>query len=547
MKKSIIKSLIIGFGLLVPGLAVRAQTITDAQKALNYEQYDKAKSILSKLNTPDAAYYLGEVYYKQGSIDSAKIAFSKIAATSPYALLGTALIAGADGNAAEAKSDVDKAALQAGKDYQFSVEVGKAYLEIPGGPDIKAHAAIQVLEKAAAMKVKNEQVYLALGDANLSIVNGGEAAKNYQLAETLNPASAMPYAYLAKLYRQARNASVSLENVNEGIAKDPNYGPLYREQAETYRAANKYSDAVTSYEKYLSLTDHSISSRQRYIQFLYLADNYEKANKELSDLKLKVKDFSKFPFLYRLDAISDYELGLKNKDKAKLNEGLTAMNQLFAQKSVKPLPIDYEYLGKLQSATGNDSLAIQTFEKAIAQDSAHSDNLYEALSKAYLSKKNYKGAAGLYDKMISHGDSSLSNYTYAGIYTYFSQASATNPDTSVLHKADRYLARVNKKDSVYIPAYIYRAYLNGLLDKNSSTGAALPYYQKIIDLSSTNPKFQQQIQSDPKYKKYLITSYEYLLYYDFQKGNKAGARDIASRLKVLDPGNEKAEALLKQK
>lgn len=546
MRTSKFNSLAFGLGLIATGLTAQAQTVGDAIKAIHYEQYDKAKGILTKLTTPDAAFFLGDVYFKQGTIDSARLAFGK-AGSSPYGAIGAGLLAGEDGNATAAKADLDKIIPQAGADYQLSVELGKAYLEIPGNPEDKAKAAIAVLTKAAAMKNKNEQVYLALGDANLSIVNGGEAAKNYQLAETIAPTSAEPYAYLAKLYRQARNASISLENVTEGIAKDPNYGPLYREQAETYRAANKYTDAVSSYEKYLSLTDRSISSRQRYIQFLYLADNYDKANKELTDLKSKVKDFSKFPFLYRLDAISDYELGIKAKDKQKLADGLTAINTLFQQKNVKPLPIDYAYLGKLQSANGNDSLAIQTFEKAIAQDSSHADELYDALAKAYLNKKNYKAVSGLYDKMISHGDSSLSNYTYAGIYNYFSQASSDKPDTAVLHKADRYLARVNKKDSTYIPAYIYRAYLNGLMDKNVTTGLAQPYYQKIIDLSTSNPKFQQQIQTDPKYKKYLITSYEYMLYYDFQNNKKPAAKEIATKLLALDPTNEKAEALLKQK
>ncbi len=546
MRKSRINSLAIGLGLVASGFTVQAQTLGDALKAIRYEQYDKAKGILSKLTTPDADYFLGEVYYKQGSVDSARQAFAK-ASASPYGAIGAGLMAGVDGNAAQAKSNLDKVIPAAATDYQLAVELGKAYLDIPGNPEEKAKAAIQVLTKAATMKTKNEQVYLVLGDANLSIVNGGEAAKNYQQAETFNPASAEPYAYLAKLYRQARNATISLQNVTEGLAKDGTYGPLYREQAETYRSANKYADAVSSYEKYLSLTDRSISSRIRYIQFLYLADSYDKANKELTDLKSKVKDFSKFPYLYRLDAIADYEIGIKSKDKQKLADGLSQINQLFQQKSVKPLPIDYAYLGKLQAANGNDSLAIHTFEKAINQDSTHSDDLYDALSKAYLNKKNYKGAAGLYSRMISHGDTSLTNYTYAGIYSYISQASADHPDTSILHRADKYLAVVNKKDSTYIPAYLYRAYLNGLMDKNVITGAAQPYYQKIIDLSTSNPKFQQQIASDPKYKKYLITSYEYMLYYDFQKDKKPAAKEIASKLIAIDPGNEKAEALLKQK
>ena len=547
MKYTQFKSFAIAIGLAALSCSVQAQKIEDALKAINYEQFDKAKGILNKLNSPEASFLLGDVYLRQGTIDSARLNFVKINVASPYAAIGTALLAGSDGNLAQANSDLAKALTLSGKDYQALLETGKAYLDLPGNAVQNGNKALAVLNKAAALKNKDEQVYLAMGDANLKMINGGEAARNYEQAKSVNPSSAEPYAKLAKLYRQARNAVVSLQNVNQGLAKDPKYGPLYREEAETFRAADKYSNAVSAYEKYMSLTDLSISSRERYIQFLYLADNFEKANQELSALKLKVKDFNKFPFLYRLDAISDYELGIKSQDKAKLAAGLASMNQLFALKTVKPLAIDYAYLGKLQAANGNDSLAIQTFEKAIAQDSSSSDELNAALVKAYLANKNYKAAGNLYSKMVEHGDTSLANYTYAGIYTYFGQATLPNPDTILLRKADKYLAVVNKKDSVYIPAYIYRAYINGMFDKDTKTGAAEPYYQKIISLATSDPKFKQQVLTNPTSKKYLITAYEYMLYYDFQKNQKAAAREQAEKLLAIDPKNEHAEALLKQK
>jgi len=526
--------------------SVKAQKIEDALKAISYEQFDKAKGILSRMNTPDAAYFLGNVYYRQGITDSAKAAFSKIPANSPYSAIGQALSTGSDGNAAAAKQALDRAASQTGRDYLATLEAGKAYLEIPGSPEQNSKSAVNVLNRAMAMKNKNDQVYLALGDAYIAI-NGGMAATNYTQAATVNPASPEPYVHLAALYRRARNAKESLANVAQGIAKDANFGPNYREQAETYRATQKFADAVASYEKYLSLTDRSISSRVRYIQFLYFADDFEKANSELADLKSHVKDFSKFPAMYRLDAISDYAIGIKNKDKAKLAAGLASMNQLFAQQSVKPLPIDYATLGKLQSANGNDSLAIQTLEKAITQDSAHAEDLYSALTDAYLAKKNYKGVAAMYDRRLSQGDTAIANYTFSGIYSYLGQANAKNPDTAVLHRADANLAKVVAKQPSYIPGYVYRGYVNVLLDPSTKRGLAQPYFQKIIELSTSDPKFQQQVSTDPKYKNYLVKAYEYMLYYNFQKKDMAGAKDIGQKLLAVDPKNEKAEAILKQK
>ncbi len=533
-------------GVLMSTYAVKAQGLSDANKAIRYEQFQKAKSLLKANASPEANYYLGDVYFKEGILDSSEQYFSKVitmAPSSPFGYIGMGRIKETRGFIEDAHKQFSSANNLVANNYYAMLELGKAYIEDPTHTkEADAIMAIAILTKAASMKQKTDQVFMALGDAYLAKPDGENAAKNYQLAISTSPNSAEPYAKFAKLFRSARNSIVSLDYVNQGIAKDPNFGPIYREQAETFRASNKYNDAVNSYEKYLGLTDRSTNSRIRYIQFLYLDGNYDKANAELTDLKKSLKgDFSANPAMYRLDAISKFELGTKNNDKTLLAEGLASEQKLFAQKSVKPLAVDYTYLGKLYRANGNDSLAVKTLETAVIQDSSHAEEIYPTLIDLYLAKKKFKEAASIYSKKIDKGDTSINNYVPYAFYTYRAG------DTSQFRKADSYLNKVTTKKPSYIEAWVYRGYINSSLDPDNKTDKAQPYFQKIIDLSTTDSTFQKKIASSPRYKNFLIQSYEYMIYSTFKKKDKAGTRVIAEKLKALDPNNVKAEAILKQK
>ena len=71
-----------GLGLVFVGSSVFAQSLADAKKAIDAEQFQKAKSMLKNLvvtqSTKDENYfYLGWVYIKQDYPDSAKGGFPK--------------------------------------------------------------------------------------------------------------------------------------------------------------------------------------------------------------------------------------------------------------------------------------------------------------------------------------------------------------------------------------------------------------------------------------------------------------------------------------
>src|SRR5437879_5758535 len=84
-----------GLGLVFMGSSVFAQSLADAKKAIDAEQFQKAKSMLKNLvvtqSTKDENYfYLGWVYIKQDYIDSASAVFQKGVGVNPKSALNYA-------------------------------------------------------------------------------------------------------------------------------------------------------------------------------------------------------------------------------------------------------------------------------------------------------------------------------------------------------------------------------------------------------------------------------------------------------------------------
>src|SRR5580692_320611 len=80
--KMINKIAVAGLGILFTGTSVFAQSLDDAKKAIDAEQYQKAKSMLKNLTVTQADkdenyFYLGWVYLKQDYLDSASVMFNK--------------------------------------------------------------------------------------------------------------------------------------------------------------------------------------------------------------------------------------------------------------------------------------------------------------------------------------------------------------------------------------------------------------------------------------------------------------------------------------
>ena len=252
-------------------------------------------------------FFLGWVYLKQDYGDSAKTAFNKGIAVNPKSALnyaGLGAVAHEEKDKAGAATNFNQAIALAGKNGKPYLYVGLAYLLPPNGSSVgpngptiapaDADAAIAVLNKGIVVSPKDAELYVALGDGYRSQLKSTDAYTQYSTALTLDPKSAAANVAEGVLWRFADNFDDSEKNNSKhALAIDPNYGPAYREWAETdlrwaYKDPAqhdaKIAQAADNYKKYISLTDYSVESQMRYADFLINAKDYVTLQKVATDL-----------------------------------------------------------------------------------------------------------------------------------------------------------------------------------------------------------------------------------------------------------------------
>jgi len=217
-----------------------SQDINQARKAIDAEQYEKAKSMLKSIikDSPingRANFILGNVYLIQQLSDSAKITFQRGLAGKDgenlnYIGLGVIDLDNADNTAAEANFALALKDARR-KDTEELIAIGRAYT-YSTKPNFKK--AIEVLNKAKAIDSNDAIIKLALGDAYFGDKNQNDAYASYRDAFQLDPTLLRAKMQLGVLLKGAKSYDEAIKSFNEVIAINPNYGPVYRELAETY-------------------------------------------------------------------------------------------------------------------------------------------------------------------------------------------------------------------------------------------------------------------------------------------------------------------------
>ncbi|MCJ8210775.1 hypothetical protein MUY27_13740 [Mucilaginibacter sp. RS28] len=539
------------------GSSAFSQSLADAKKAIDAEQYQKAKSILKNLTTTQPTkdenfFYLGWVYTLQEYPDSAKAAFNKgIAANAKSALnyAGLGAVARLDKDNAGIKSNFDQAAALAGKDSKPYLYIGRGYLLTPGTSNVvapaDANAAIAALQKGLSINAKDADIDIALGDAYRSQLKSNDAYKYYSDAVNLSPNSTTANVAIGVLWRYANNFEDSEKQFQKALSIDPNFGPAYREWAETdlrwaltdpKMASAKVKEAADNYRKYLSLTDMSTESRMRYADFLIQAGDYKTLQQEAAALAASANSNLR---VYRYLAYSAYE----NKD---YPAGLTAINKWISSADPKRIiPRDYLYLGRLELASGQDSLGIQALRKAYQLDTTQTE-VFNEIAKSYYAKKRYKDAAEAYSQYISKTPrAKLQDYLNQGIsYFYAYDDKDPKADTMLLVKSDSAFAHIEHVATSPIAAVaLYRAYVNDTKDRDRQNikGLAKPYYEKYIQIVTTKGVTDAD-------KKNLASAYAYLgTYYQYKEKDNAKAEENFTKARELDPTNRQAQAFFAKK
>lgn len=556
-------------GLALMGSSAFAQSLDDAKKAIDAEQLQKAKAMLKNLvvtqSTKDENYfYLGWVYVKQDYADSAKAVFQKGLNINPNSALnyaGLGIVARMDKDASGASTNFNKALSLAGKDTKPYVYIAKGYLMPETNGKVtpaNATAALDVLNKGnAATSVpakKNKsgvtsstdpELFTTLGEADRLLMKSDDAYTNFETALTLDPKSAGANVALGVLWKYADNFNGAEDQFKAALAIDPNYGPAYREWAETdlrwaqsspKDASAKVKEAADNYKKYITLTDYSPESQMRYADFLINAGDFKTLQQVAADLS---KSSGTNLRAYRYLGYAAFE----NKD---YPAGLAAMNTWVTKADPKRvIPRDYLYLGRLQIAN-KDTAGIQTLHKALELDTTQVD-LYGEIAGALYAQKKYMQAGDAYALFISKSrKTTLNDYLREGNSYYQSQMSAAKPDTTILNKADSAFSYIQHKATTPLAVVAYeRALVNDAkdLDRNNIKGLAKPHYEQFLALitAKTTPFTDSE-------KSEMVNAYDYLgSYYEYKVKDEGKAAENFGKARDIDPTNKTALDYFKRK
>lgn len=548
---------IFGLVLLAFVSVSQAQDINQAKKAIDAEKYEEAKSILksilqAKPSNGMASFILGNVYLTQSIKDSARISYEKGLTASESARFNNIGLGQMDLDNNDIPSATAKFALATKdmrkKDFEEYVYIARAYMNA-SKPDYKS--AIAILNRALVNNPQDAQVLLALGDAYYGESNQNEAYKAYRDAFSADNTSLRAKMQLGVLLKGAKSYDEASKAYNEVIAINPNYGPVYRELAETYykiarnkpsKAAENYKIAIDYYQKYMDLTDYSIHSRMRRADFMILVKDY----RALEDEANKMIQLDKVnPRIYRYLGYAAYENG--NADKA-----IQSLETFTSNPSNKIIAKDYQVLGlaRIKKGTSADGLSIDpiafeaglaSIKKSIEMESSAAEDLNE-VGKKLFSQKLFKEAAAIFELGTTSPDSKnfLDDNLYFGLSLYYANSKKdVKPDAVSLEKADAAFDKVLVASPGYYEAFLFKARTNSLLDNDANT---IKYYEAYV--AAVTAKGADEV-AKPAVIKKIAESYN-TIGATYANSDKAKAIEYFNKTLAIDPTNAYALSSIKQ-
>ena len=535
----------------------QAQDLNQAKKAIDAEQFESAKSMLktivnSKPSNGRAAFLLGNIYLTQNVEDSAKIYFQKGLTGSEGGKLNYIGLGQMDldnGNSAAAQANFTLATKDVKKkDVEEFVYIGKAYMNSTK-PDYKS--AIAILNRAKINNPQDAQVLLELGNAFYGDKNQNEAYVSYRNAFQADATLIRAKMQLGVLLKGAKAYTEAVKAYDNVIATSPNYGPVYRELAETYylwgrnepaKGKEYLKKALDYYETYMRLTDYSLASRMRHADFLILAGDYVALEAEANKMK-KLDNVN--PRILRYLGYSAYENG--NVDVA-----IKSLESFISNPTNKIIAKDYMYLGftRIKKAISADGKSIDAalfnkgmmdVKKSVEMEITMTNDLQDTGKKLF-EQKFYNEAAAVFELATTNKESRnylLDNF-YLGnsIYFYNTRKDVVKVDAVALQKADVAFGNVIEASPTTQDAYIYRARTNRLLEKDDLTIKFYEAYIKVV-----TDKGAEEL-AKPATKTKLIEANNNIAVI-YSKTDKTKAKEYLNKTLSIDPANQYALDALK--
>lgn len=519
---------------------VSAQTHADALTATQTENWDKAIEIytaLVKANPADqtALLTLGNVWLVKGDKDKAKANFEaafNAKPEGPLAYIANGRVLLLQNNMAEADKQFAKAAKYGKKDVAALRQIGESYLYTMPGVKPNFTRAEELLKAAVDAGSKDITAIMTLGYCYKEIPNGGLAAQQYELAESLDPKNPLIKFMIAKVYKAAKLPDRFLLYCDKTIAVAPNYTLALRAKAEYFYYGRKWEQATQAYKDLIAKgAEVTVDDEMQLANCLFISKDY-KGCSELVEKIIK-KDGSK-NYLRRLLAYCYYETGEYPK-------GLEIMNDYFKKVTPdKELATDYLYWGRLQIKTKSDTIAaIGNLKKGIKKDSSQWV-VYKEIGELYYAKKQNCDASASYQMYLD----SVSKPEPTEIYKLGLAQYYCKDDSLRYVKAEKTFLRLSELVPKATLGWQWAAKSAVKQDPDvekhpelvGEFGRAKNYFDKYIEVAVVDKE---------KNKKGLVEAYEYITYYHYNKADVEQVKANATKLLEIDPTNPTGTELLK--
>lgn len=546
-----------------------------AQKNIGIDYYEIGEYALAKKyfeqeiaqSPAQANYYLGEIAFAQGKLESAKSYYTKgQTADNKYVYneIGLAKLE-SKANPKAGETTLNTILRTHNSDLDIKLAIGYAYLDL----GLKSKAA-EIAEECLAVDKKYPKAYILQGDIHKFSQELGIAAGKYEMAIYFTPNYPISYLKIAELYEH-NNWKGAIEKLKDLTNIDPDYIIAYRYLGKIYTNNGLYPQAIEAYKTFFAAKNYSIEDISRYASALYFSKQYDEADKMIKEgLTLDSSNFV-------LNRLQIY-IAANTQNHA---DGLQYAQKFFSLKSNNSdyLAKDFAmYATILKDAKKYDE-ALEQYKKALTIDSTEIELYKEMATVASLKKENGKAAEfyKLYIEKTGEKAEAM-DFFQLGRYYYSAANIRTTADTTAilaLHTNEHFLNIISnnhaekdslqkdkgmfvkkvvefysqKADSAFdviiarIPdgytGYLWKARTKSLLDPDSEMGLAKPFYEKTVEMLEAKKENTKAINA------VLVESYSYLGYFYYLKNDTENTRLYWNKVLELDPENANAKMVLK--